>query len=74
MGLKKYNKLNIDMAIMGVRNKEMGLLRTSTVFEVPKSTLIHKVKSTERSIEKLVSFRNGRRPILSGGLENVLVS
>jgi hypothetical protein len=49
MGPKKYNtwKDNRMRAIITVKNKEMGLLRASKVFEVPKSTLKDKVKNKE---------------------------
>jgi hypothetical protein len=52
----------------------MGLLRASKVFEMPKSTFKNKVKSTERSTEKLVNIRIGWKPVLLEDLENALVS
>jgi hypothetical protein len=61
-------------AIMAVRNKKMGLLRASKLFEVPKSTLKDKVKSNEQNIEKIVNIRIGRKPVLPESLENTLVS
>jgi hypothetical protein len=61
-------------AIIAVRNKEMGLLQASKVFEVPKLTLKDKVKSKEQSIEKLVNIRISRKPVLPEDLENALVS
>jgi hypothetical protein len=41
VGPKKHNTWKKDRmrALMAVRNKEMGLLLTYKVFEVPKSTL-----------------------------------
>jgi hypothetical protein len=60
--------------IMIIRNREMGLLRASKVFDVPESTLKHKVKSAEQGIEKLVSVRTCKKPVLPKDLENALVS
>jgi hypothetical protein len=40
-------KDNMMRAITAIRNKEMGLLRASKVFGMPKSILTDKVKSTE---------------------------
>jgi hypothetical protein len=66
MGPKKHNtwKDDIIMATMAAGNKEMGLLRASKVFEVPKSTLKDKVKRTEQSIEKFLNIGIGRKPVL----------
>jgi hypothetical protein len=77
MGPKKHNtwkKDNVMCEIIAVRNKEMGLLRASKLFEVPKLTLKDKVKSKEQSIEKLVNIRNSRKSVLPEDLENALVS
>jgi hypothetical protein len=55
MGPNKHNTWKKDdfmRAIMAVRNKEIGLLPVSKVFEVPKSTLKDKVKNTKLSLEK----------------------
>jgi hypothetical protein len=43
---------------MAVRNKEMLLMRTSKLCELPKSTLKYRVNNKERNTEKLVSIRN----------------
>jgi hypothetical protein len=54
IGPKKHNTWKKDSmlrAVMAIRKKEMGLLRTSKVFEFPKSTLKDKVKSTEQGVE-----------------------
>jgi hypothetical protein len=59
MDPKKHNtwkKDNMMSAIMAVRNKEMGLLQASIVFEVPKSTLKDKVKSKEQIFELVGSL------------------
>lgn len=61
-------------AIMAVRNKEIGSLRAAKIFEMPKSALKNKVKSTEQSTEKLVSMRIGRNRVLREDLENALLS
>jgi hypothetical protein len=59
---------------MFVRNKEIGLLPASKLFEMPKSTLNGKVNSKEQSIETLVNIRIGRKPLLPEALEKALVS
>jgi hypothetical protein len=77
MGPKKLNtwgKDNMMRAIMAVRNKEMGLLRASKLYDGPKSTLKDKVNHKEQNVEKLVNIRIGRKPILPETLENSLVS
>jgi hypothetical protein len=77
MGPKKHNMWkedNMMREIMAVRNKEVGLLRFYKVFEVPKSTLKNEIKSTELSIEKLVSIPIGRKPVFPVDLESALVS
>jgi len=43
---------------IAVRNKEMLLMRTSKLCELPKSTLKYRVNNKERNTEKLVSIRN----------------
>ncbi|CAH1995719.1 unnamed protein product [Acanthoscelides obtectus] len=61
-------------AILAVRGKEMGLLRASNHFGVPKSTLKDKVNSKVKVIDKLVGCKLGRKPILGDKLENILIS
>lgn len=61
-------------AIKAVRCKEMGLKTASRVFEVPRSTLKDKVNSKETDIEKLISTRLGRKPVLPSNVEEELVS
>jgi hypothetical protein len=76
MGPKKRNtwkKDNMMRSIMAVRNKEMGLLQVSILFEVLESTLKDKVNTNEQNIEKLVNIRIDRKPVLPETHENALV-
>jgi hypothetical protein len=57
-----------------ITNNEMGLLRASKLYDVSKSTLKHNDNGKEQHIEKLVTIRNGRKPVLSKTLETSLVS
>ena len=44
-------------AIKAVRNEEMGLKKSSKVYEGPKSTLTNKMNSKETDFEKLTNTR-----------------
>lgn len=70
---KQWSSENMKRAIVAVRSKEMGLLRASKIYEVPKSTLKDKVNSGEADINKLISVKLGRKPILGGDIESALV-
>ena len=52
-------------AILSFRNKELLLLRTSELREVPTSTIKDKVNNKEENIEILVNIRGSRKPVLS---------
>lgn len=70
---KQWTEENMKRAIMAVRNKNMGLGRASIYFEVPKSTLKDKVNSGDNDLNKLVSTKLGRKPVLDSELEQSLV-
>ena len=71
---KKWDPNQMELAIHAVRNKEMGYLKASKQFGVPKSTLEDYVKQFNKTPEQLVAVPIGRRPILSLKLEENLVS
>jgi hypothetical protein len=57
-----------------VRSGEMGYLRASKYFPVPKGTLERYVKDTSRSPEEIVNMHLGRITLLPGEYENELGS
>ena len=59
-------------SIKAVRSEEMGLKKTSNVFEVLSSTFKDKVNNKKTDIEKLISTRLGRKPVLPYNLEEKL--
>ncbi|KAJ4435306.1 hypothetical protein ANN_17916 [Periplaneta americana] len=71
---KLWKEEDMKAAIISVRNKVMGLQRASNTFNVPKSTLKDKVNSKEEDVDKLVSTKLGRKPVLPFELEDSLVS
>lgn len=71
---KQWSTESMKRAILTVRAKEMGLLRASKHFSVPKSTLKDKVNSAEEDVNKLVSIKLGRKPTLDIELEEALVT
>ncbi|KAK9736730.1 THAP domain [Popillia japonica] len=71
---KTWNPDQMKLAIRAVREKEMGYLKTSKVFDVPKSTLEDYVKQFDKTPEQLVAAPIGRRPVLSLEMEEDLVS
>ncbi|KAJ4429765.1 hypothetical protein ANN_21969, partial [Periplaneta americana] len=71
---KLWKEEDMKAAIISVRNKVMGLQRASNTFNVPKSTLKDTVNSKEEDVDKLVSTKLGRKPVLPFELEDSLVS
>lgn len=61
----------MELAVNAVKSKEMGYLKSSTMFRVPKSTLVDYVKS-RKAVDVLTNTKLGRRPALSDELENLL--
>jgi len=60
-------------AVRVVRSGEMGYLKASKYFSVPRGTLERYVKDTYGSPEELVNVRLGRRTVLPSDLEDKLV-
>jgi len=56
-------------AIKTVRSEEIGLKKSSKVYEGLKSTLKNKVNSKKTDIEKLTNTRLCRKPMLPYNLE-----
>ncbi|KAK9675198.1 CENP-B N-terminal DNA-binding domain [Popillia japonica] len=69
---KTWNPDQTKLAIHAVREKEMGYLKASKVFDVPKSTLEDYAKQFDKTQEQLVAAPIGRRPVLSLGMEEDL--
>lgn len=70
---KKWDKLKMKQAVLAVKNKEIGLLKASKTFEVPRSTLKDYVKKPIEEIQTLLDVPLGRKPILSPQLEDELL-
>ena len=70
---KQWSEENMKKAILSVRAKEMELKRTSKFFDVPKSTLKDKVNGQEGDVDKLVTTKLGRKPVLGQDLESELL-
>ncbi|XP_072380823.1 uncharacterized protein [Diabrotica undecimpunctata] len=71
---KQWDPDRMIRAIRAVRGKEMGYLKASKLFAVPKSTLEDYVKQENKTPEQLVAVKIGRRPVLSAEMEADLVS
>lgn len=69
---KKWNPNDMIGAINAVRSKQMGYLKASKTFGVPKGTVERYAKSN-KTPEELVGLSIGRKPVLSPELENELV-
>nr|CAH7753508.1 unnamed protein product [Callosobruchus chinensis] len=69
---KKWDAESMKRAVEAVRNREMGTLKASKSFNVPKSTLIDYVRS-KKSTETLINIKLGRKPALTLDLEQALV-
>ncbi|KAG8308552.1 hypothetical protein J6590_107024 [Homalodisca vitripennis] len=70
---KKWKKEDMLKAVNAVKSKDMGYLKASKTFNVPRSTLENYVNHPTKTIEDLVSVPLGRRPVL-GTLEAELVT
>jgi hypothetical protein len=77
MGPNKYNtweKNSMLRAIMAVRNKEMGLMQASKLYEVPKSTMKGKVNGKEQNTEEVINIRIRWKTVLPETFENSIAS
>lgn len=70
---KTWDRVKMKEAVTAVKNKEMGLLKASKIFDVPRSTLKDYVKKPVEDIQELIEVPLGRKPILSKELEDELV-
>ena len=70
---KSWDKIKMIEAVIAVKNKEMGLLKASKIFQVPRSTLKDYVKKPEDELQKLLDVPLGRRPVLPPDVEDQLV-
>ena len=70
---KKWDPNQMKLAVNAVRAKEMGYLKASKLFGVPKSTLEDYVKQPNKTPEELIAVSIGRKPVLSSELEESLV-
>ncbi|KAG5866049.1 hypothetical protein JTB14_006422 [Gonioctena quinquepunctata] len=64
----------MKLFINAVRSKEMGYLKASKLFAVPKTTLEDYVKQTTKTPDQLVAVSIGRKPILPPELGEDLVA
>lgn len=71
---KTWDKAAMVRAIHCVRSGEMGYLKASKYFQIPKRSLERYVKDKNRTPEELVGVCLGRKPVLSKELENQLVN
>ncbi|VEN44176.1 unnamed protein product, partial [Callosobruchus maculatus] len=69
---KQWDPLSMVNAVKAVRNKEMGYLKASKVFNVPKGT-VERYSKSDKNPEELVKLSIGRKPVFSKALENDLV-
>ncbi|CAH2000290.1 unnamed protein product [Acanthoscelides obtectus] len=69
---KQWNAEAMKRAVEAVKNKEIGTLKASKAFGVPKSTLIDYVIS-KKSVDTLLAIKLGRKPTLTNELEEALV-
>ncbi|KAJ8942016.1 hypothetical protein NQ314_010246 [Rhamnusium bicolor] len=70
---KEWDPVRMRLAINAIRNKEIGYLKASRIFGVPKSTLEGFVKKVDKTAE-LVNTRTGRKPVFPKEMEDDLVA
>lgn len=70
---KGWPRESMAQAVAAVRKKEMGYLKASTTYNVPKRTLIRYVKDP-RPINEVINIKLGRKPVLPPELERSLVA
>jgi len=69
---KNWDPERMKAAIEAVRNKEMGSYKSSRVFNVPQTTLERYVKDRQKSSNKTVKTKLGRKQVLPCEAENDL--
>lgn len=70
---KTWDRVKMKNAIMAVKNKEMGTLRASKEFGVPRSTISDYVKKPVEVLDVLLNSPLGRKTILLPEAEGELV-
>ncbi|XP_063232742.1 uncharacterized protein LOC134536762 [Bacillus rossius redtenbacheri] len=68
-----WNPEKMRDAVKAVRAGEMGYLRASKSYGVPKGTLEKYVKNQSKTPEQLLEMSSGRKPVLPYELEKLLV-
>lgn len=68
-----WDKSAMKEAIAAIKEKRMGYLKASKLFNVPKTTLRRLLGKTDQPLEEAVSSKLGRKPILLPELEGHLV-
>lgn len=69
---KKWNPENMKNAIEAIKSNQMGYLKASKIFNVPKSTLELYVKRGQ-PLEKQCTLQIRRKPVLTPEIEEDLV-
>ncbi|XP_017473048.1 PREDICTED: uncharacterized protein LOC108364016 [Rhagoletis zephyria] len=67
-----WRKENMMEAISAVKTKQMGFLKASKEYNVPKTTLRRLVADEGRPVEEVVAAKLGRKPIFPPELEDSL--
>ncbi|KAI8780679.1 tigger transposable element-derived protein 6, partial [Biomphalaria glabrata] len=70
---KQWTAVAMAAAVTAVRNKEMGYLKASKTFGVPRATLERKVKCIDTPLSEVVNVPLGRKPTLPLHIEADLV-
>ncbi|KAJ8935949.1 hypothetical protein NQ314_012571 [Rhamnusium bicolor] len=70
---KQWNSDDMQRAIVAVRQQEMGTLKASKTFNVPRSTLQRSAKNVELDPEEAATIKLGRKTILGDEVEEELV-
>lgn len=70
---KQYSIEKMTLAITAVREKKMGYLKASKIYQVPRTTLFRLSQNTIVPAEKAATTRLGRKCILGENLEQELV-
>lgn len=70
---KQWDESNLERAIIAVRRHEMGTLKASKIFNVPRSTLQRSAKKIELNPSEAAQIKLGRKSVLGNNIENDLV-
>ncbi|KAJ8928087.1 hypothetical protein NQ314_019385 [Rhamnusium bicolor] len=70
---EQWNSDDMQRAIVAVRQQEMGTLKASKTFNVPRSTLQHSAKMVELDPDEVGTIKLGRKTVLGDEVEEELV-